>query len=270
MKGAAEAGASIGSVLGPIGTVIGAAIGGLVIGYGASLIIGTANKDAYKAFNDCIEEIKLHTELSGQEQMYYFADAMSEISEFRLSFKNLLPCYNLISDLKEYNLRKKAIKSVRAQLESNLCALDESKRTALESIEQQHQQRLAMLESAFDDQRKFMSDNMRGSMETYVANSYAQYVNTFSLCQFDIASLDYELEQALESHNAILASIEHRNEANRQLNKVLEELMSDSDSKTKVKPFIDTIVSDIKKDKLVVERQYLSFDEAMMLQGGMA
>ena len=176
----------------------------------------------------------------------------------------------LISDLKEYNLRKKAIKNVRAQLDSNLVAVDEAKRNALENIEQQHQQRLAMLESVFEDQRIAMYDQMRGSMETYVANSYAQYVNTFSLCQFDIASLDDEREQALESHNAILASIEHRNEANRQLNGVLDELMSDPDSATKVRPFVDRIVSEMSKDNLVVEKQYLSFDEAMMLQGGMA
>ena len=270
IQGCAEVGAGIGSLLGPVGTIIGATVGGLVIGCGASLIVGTANKDAQKAFNACIEDIKSQTQLSGVDQMYYFADAMSEISEFRLSFKNLLPCYNLISDLKEYNLRKKAIKNVRAQLDSNLVAVDEAKRNALENIEQQHQQRLAMLESIFEDQRIAMYDQMRGSMETYVANSYAQYVNTFSLCQFDIASLDYEREQALESHNAILASIEHRNEANRQLNGVLDELMSDPDSATKVRPFVDRIVSEMSKDNLVVEKQYLSFDEAMMLQGGMA
>lgn len=270
IQGCAEVGAGIGSLLGPVGTIIGATVGGLVIGCGASLIVGTANKDAQKAFNACIEDIKAQTQLSGVDQMYYFADAMSEISEFRLSFKNLLPCYNLISDLKEYNLRKKAIKNVRAQLDSNLVAVDEAKRNALENIEQQHQQRLAMLESVFEDQRIAMYDQMRGSMETYVANSYAQYVNTFSLCQFDIASLDDEREQALESHNAILASIEHRNEANRQLNGVLDELMSDPDSATKVRPFVDRIVSEMSKDNLVVEKQYLSFDEAMMLQGGMA
>ena len=37
---------------------------------------------------------------------------MSNLSDFRLSFKNLLPCYNLISDLREYNLHKKAIKDI--------------------------------------------------------------------------------------------------------------------------------------------------------------
>ncbi len=268
MKGAAEAGAAIGSALGPIGTVIGATVGGLIIGYGASLIIGTANKDAAKAFNDCIVEIKTHTELSGQEQMYYFADAMSELSDFRLSFKNLLPCYNLISDLKEYNLRKKAIKNVRAQLESNLVAMDDKKRAALEEIEQQHRQRLAMLDSIFEDQRTSMYEQMGNSMKTYVENSYAQYVDTFNLCQFDIASLDFEREQALESHNAILASIEHRNEANRQLNIELDELMSDPESASKVKPFVDRIVSVMSQDKLITEKQYISFDEALKLQEG--
>ena len=270
IQGCAEVGASIGSLLGPVGTIIGATVGGFVIGCVASLIVGTANKDAQKAFNVCIEDIKARTQLSGVDQMYYFADAMSEISEFRLSFKNLLPCYNLISDLKEYNFRKKAIKSVRTQLESNLVAMDEKKRAALEDIEQQHLQRLAMLDSIFEDQRNSMYNQMRDSMATYVENSYAQYVNTFSLCQFDIASIEFEREQALETHNDVLAAIEHRNEANRQLNSNLDELMSDPDAASKIKPFVDRIVSVMSKDKLVIEKQYLSFEEAMNLQGDMA
>ncbi len=113
-----------------------------------------------------------------------------------------------------------------------------------------------------------MYEQMGNSMKTYVENSYAQYVDTFNLCQFDIASLDFEREQALESHNAILASIEHRNEANRQLNIELDELMSDPESASKVKPFVDRIVSVMSQDKLITEKQYISFDEALKLQEG--
>ena len=99
----AATGAAIGSSLGPIGTVVGSALGGIVIGIGANAIIGTANKDAIKAYTECIEEINTHIELGGCAKMFYFADAMESLTDFRLSFKDLLPCYNLISDLKEYN-----------------------------------------------------------------------------------------------------------------------------------------------------------------------
>ena len=119
-KTAAATGAAIGSPLGPIGSIVGSVVGGIVIGLGANAIIGTANKDALKAFSECVAEINSHIELSGCGKLYYFADSMSSISDFRLSFKDLLPCYNLISDLKEYNLRKKAIKSIHEQLDTSI------------------------------------------------------------------------------------------------------------------------------------------------------
>lgn len=50
--------------------------------------------------------------------MYYFADSTAILSEFRLLFKDMLPCYNLISDLREYSLHKKTIKNVSEQIET--------------------------------------------------------------------------------------------------------------------------------------------------------
>ena len=89
-KSSAATGAAIGSSFGPIGTIVGSVVGGIVIGLGANAIISTANKDAYNAFTTCINNINSHIELSGCEKLYYFADSMSNISDFRLSFKDLL------------------------------------------------------------------------------------------------------------------------------------------------------------------------------------
>ncbi len=264
---AAATGASIGSVLGPLGTVIGSAVGGLVIGYGATLIIGTANKDAQRAFNQCIADINSQVELTGCDTMYYFADAMSEISEFRLSFKNLLPCYNLISDLKEYNLRKKAIKSIHAQLDASLANVDISKRRALESLAEQHSIRLAKLKSCFELQRQAMYDQFKDSIDTYISNAYAQYVGTFNFCQIEIASLEAKLNQDITLHNTLLDRLKNRNIANEQLNTVLEELMADAESAYLVKPFVDRLYKEMRKDELAIEKQYLSFEEALALQG---
>lgn len=264
---AAAAGASIGSVLGPLGTVIGSAVGGLVIGYGAAFIIGTANKDAQKAFNQCIADINSQVELTGCDTMYYFADAISEISEFRLSFKNLLPCYNLISDLREYNLRKKAIKSVHAQLDAGLANVETSKRRALESLAEQHAARLAKLESCFEVQRQALYDQFKDSMETYVSNAYAQYIGTFNFYQIEISSLETQLKQEANLHNTVLDGLRNRNAANEHLNNVLAELMEDPKSAGLVKPFVNRLYKEMQKDALTLEKQYLSFDEALAVQG---
>lgn len=268
---AAATGASIGSALGPLGTVIGSAVGGLIIGFGATLIIGTANKDAQKAFNKCIAEINAKVEQGGCDTLYYYADAMSELSEFKLSFKNLLPCYNLISDLREYNLRKKAIKHLHVQLDEQLddriMGVEESKRKALEQLAEQHTVRLKELEACFQTQRRAMHDEFTDSIETYVSNSYAQYLSTFSIYRAEITLLNAQLAHESKTHNKILTGLKNRNAANVELNKMLSELIMDPESSHLVRPFVNRLYKEMQREELTAERQYLSFEEALTIQG---
>ena len=265
-KASAATGAAIGSSLGPIGTVIGSALGGIVIGIGANVIIHSANKDATKAYTECIEEINKHIELSGYAKAYYFADAIDSLSDFRLSFKNLLPCYNLISDLMEYNLRKKAIKSVEKKLEA--CpSLDVEKQKVLKGLEMQHKARMAELRVAFEDQRAAMVDEFKESINTYAANSYLHYLEVYQVIQGTADSLIAEIQGRKTEHSAILEYMQHRNEVNKQLNAVLHELMSDG-YVDELLPFIEKLTRFLSRDTLLVGRQYISFDEAMYIVCG--
>ena len=266
-KTAAATGAAIGSSLGPIGTVIGSVVGGIVIGIGANAIIGTANKDAQKAYEECIADINAHIELSGCERLYFFADSMESISEFRLSFKDLLPCYNLISDLREYNIHKKAIKAIDEQLTVNLSGINAEKQRALREIEKQHQKRISDLRSAFAEQRLIMQEDFRESVNTYVANSYMQYISIQDVLEGNANLLLRELESRTTEHSYVLDYMRNRNAVNEQLNITPTELM-DSDNDELLMPFIDKIMWFIQQDELMVGRQYISFEEALCFVDG--
>jgi len=268
---AAATGASIGSAFGPLGTVIGSLVGGLVIGYGATIIIGTANKDAQAAFNKCISDINEQVEGSGCDTLFYFAESMSELSKFELSFKNLLPCYNLISDLREYNLRKKAMKQIRTQLDEwsqeRERQVEDSKREAFEQIAKQHEQRLVELKSWFEAQRTIMHEQFRESVEVSISNAYVQYVSTFNFVEMAISTKKNSLEECTVQYNRILNCMSNRNAANAHLNEVLNELMNDPDTIHLVRPMVNQIYMQMQKDELMLQRQYLSFSEALSLQG---
>lgn len=266
-KTAAATGAAIGSSLGPIGTMVGSVVGGIVIGIGANAIIGTANKDAQKAYCECIADINSHIELSGCERLYYFADSMESISEFRLSFKDLLPCYNLISDLREYNIHKKAIKAIDGQLKDNLSSIDSEKQKALREIEKQHQKRIAELSAIFAEQRLVMQNDFRESVNTYVANSYMQYISIYEVLEGNANALVEELKNRKTEHSYVLDYMRHRNEVNEQINNSLHELIEDGDVDL-LMPFIEKITWFIQQDELMVGRQYISFDEALYLVDG--
>lgn len=267
-KAAAATGAAIGSALGPIGTIVGSVVGGIVIGLGANEIIGTANKDAQKAFNECIAEINTHIELGGCAKLYYFADSMSSISDFRLSFKDLLPCYNLISDLKEYNIRKKAIKSIHEQLDASIAGVETAKVDALRKLEVQHSDRLRELQTRFSEQREARFNEFKESMNTYVANSYAQYIDLFKVLSGDIETIKEGLDENIAAHNVILDYARNRNKVNAQLNETLTDIMNDQDSAYLLKPFVEKLEWFMRQDELMVERKYLSLDEALFLVNG--
>ena len=263
-KASAATGAAIGSALGPIGTVIGSVVGGIVIGFGANAVIGTANKDAVRIFNTYVEEVNAQIELSGCERIYYFADTMSEISDFHVSFKDLLPCYNLISDLKEYNLKKKKIKEVMAQLDATTDA-EEEKKTALTQIAKQTRARIKELEVQFWNQRALLVEDFRESSNTYVSNSYVQYLAVYDVISGEIGAKQTEIDYAHVAYCATLDSMRSRNEANQSINEMLSEIMEDSESERMLTPFVEKLKWVMQQDSLLVGRQYLSFDEALKL-----
>ena len=265
-KTAAATGAGIGSSLGPIGTVVGSVVGGLVIGLAAKGIINTANKDAQKAFTDTIAEINSHIELEGFAKMYYFADSMATLSEFRLSFKDLLPCYNLISDLREYNLHKKAIKNISEQIEAMVDnSVEAEKAKALKQLEEHHKEQVRLLNQSFKEQSDILKEKFYESVDTYVATSYAQYVELYSLISSDTDEMLSDLENRKTEHSYILGYMKHRNVINEQINTTLQELMQESESQEYLLPFIDKVNWFLGQDELIVGRQYISFEDSMLL-----
>lgn len=262
-KASAATGAAIGSAIGPIGTIIGSVVGGFVIGLGANAVVGVANKDAIRSFNACIEEVNSQIELSGCERYYYFADTMSELSDFRFSFKDLLPCYNLISDLKEYNLKKKKLKEAEAQLDTS--AITEEKKKVLARIAKQTRTQIAGLEAQFWNQRALLIEDFRASSNTYVSNSYAQYLDMYSIISGEIGGKQTETDSAHAVYCATLDAMRLRNKANQSINEMLSDILEDSESERLLKPFIEKLRWVMQQDQLLVGRQYLSLEEALGL-----
>lgn len=263
VKTSAATGAAIGSSIGPIGTIVGAVVGGVVFSIGAHIISNSAGKDAYKSFEMCLDDVNSHIELSGIERLFYFADSMSSLSEHKMSFKDLLPCYNLISDLKEYNLHRKAIKKISNQLTESLSELDVNKRKALMKLKSAHEEKLHLLEVMFNDQRESLREEFRESLNTYVANSYSRYVEVIAVQSEQVSVLLEKYESDKQLHSSILDYMQYRNKANASINMEIEELLGETENKRLLEPFVERLVWFMQQDELLVGRQYISYNEAI-------
>ncbi len=264
----AVVGASIGSALGPVGTVLGATIGSIIIGQSTNVIVDSANKDAIEKFAETIDDIKYQFELSGNVDMYYFANSMSSISEYKLSFKNLLPCYNLISDLKEYSLHKKALKDLENRIEQGYQNAEKDKEEDLQALHSQHKEKLQELTNRFYEQRDIMRSEFKSSFDTYVSNSYTQYIDLIDIMNNDMDSIMDSLNFEIKKHSSIISYAKNRNKLNLELNIMLDELMKDTMDSKVVAPFVGKMIRFMEEDKLIISKQYISQKEAMYLTNG--
>ena len=265
-KAATSAGAAIGSPLGPIGTVVGSVVGGLVFSFGAKTVIGVAKKDAETAFNESMSKVM---EISGIDQWYYFADTMESLTDFRLSFKDLIPCYNLISDLDEYTRHKQAIKNLEQQMKSNLNQIDTQQKAALDMLIKQHQMRLDELTEVFAEQEALLTAEFQESVNTYIASSYVQFIELYGALDTEERRLNNAIEQKVREHSYLIDYMLYRNEINARINLILNKLMEDEGDMELLSPFIDKIIWFMQQDELLIGRQFISFEEAIsVVRGG--
>ena len=94
-----------------------------------------------------------------------------------------------------------------------------------------------------------------------------RYLDVYQVMQGNADSLLAELEKRKTEHSAILEYMEHRNEINKHLNSLLNEIVSDG-SIDELMPFIEKLTWFMNQDTLLVGRQYISFDEALYLVCG--
>ena len=260
-KIAAANGAAIGSTLGPVGTIIGSVIGSFIVGMGANAVVDVANKDAQLAFASAVRAINSNIETNSIEHLYYFADEISTLSEFRLSFKSLLPCYNLISDMKEYALRKKAIKNISCQIEDALSSARSAEDEEINQLIKFHQDRIEELQVKFKEQNQVMFSDLSESLNSYISYSYGQYLNLASVNNIKI-------DDNSIFHNDLLEQLNYRTEVNLQLNETLRELVLNSDNEKTLRPLIEKIQWFMNQDELLISKQYISLEEAIDLIGG--
>ena len=267
-KIAAANGAAIGSTLGPVGTIIGSVIGSFIVGMGANAVVDVANKDAQLAFASAVRAINSNIETNSIEHLYYFADEISTLSEFRLSFKSLLPCYNLISDMKEYALRKKAIKNISCQIEDALSSARSAEDEEINQLIKFHQDRIEELQVKFKEQNQVMFSDLSESLNSYISYSYGQYLNLASVNNIKIEDLFTKIDDNSIFHNDLLEQLNYRTEVNLQLNETLRELVLNSDNEKTLRPLIEKIQWFMNQDELLISKQYISLEEAIDLIGG--
>lgn len=213
MSAAIGLGATLGTAVGPVGTLIGGAIGGLIAGFGASAIVTGAQKDAFKRVQADIEEVMQSTTLNPRMTQLKLVGKMSSLSEIEFSFKDLIPMYNIIGDLAEYNHRKKVIKEVRHQVRETRENLDAKFARAKEQMLEMHERRCQELEWQFASARRHLTQEYRKAFQHEIGSQFQRFMTSYSVAFGNLQTSYANLEEAQREFEGRMNEEKQRQEA---------------------------------------------------------
>ena len=95
-----------------------------------------------------------------------------------------------------------------------------------------------------------------------------QHLSIASINNLEINELKNQMNKNFISYNALFEEMNYRKEVNSQINKTLESIILDSQNEEILKRFIEKIQRFMEKDKLLISKQYISFEESILLIGG--
>jgi len=261
----AAVGAGLGVPFGPLGIVVGSVIGGVIIGGAVNLAIKDAKSEAYGAFQQCLINIKNDIENDPSGRIYKFADAMSCLETRAWSFKSLIPGRNFISDMTEYNLKKRAIQEMRCQMYREI---DLEKKAAYERLTALYEAQCKDITEQFLKMKTAMESGFKNDINNYIKQSYVTYLTAYNEIGQNIQQSVDRLETQKTEQNEISKAAENRVEANKQINSTIDEFMNNLGKESnadKMKEFTAGIFQILKSDKLLINKRYISYDEALML-----
>lgn len=105
-------GASVGTALGPLGTIAGSLLGGLIGGS----IVSSAKQDGLERFKNQLHQ--LNSKYNNHPSIYKYLDVAGSMSEYCFSLKFLIPCYGTIGVLSEYRAKKQVLQKIKATLQN--------------------------------------------------------------------------------------------------------------------------------------------------------
>ena len=113
-----------------------------------------------------------------------------------------------------------------------------------------------------------MFSDLNSSLNTYVSNSYEQYLSIASVNNIRVDDLNSEIDENSFLYNNLIDGLYYRNEVNSQLNETLRAIVEGSESEKTFKPFTEKIQWFMQQDDLLISRQYISLEESLNLIGG--
>lgn len=163
---------------------------------------------------------------------------------------------------------RKQLKNISCQIEAALSSARSAEDEEINQLIKFHQDRIEELKVKFKEQNQVMFSDLSESLNSYISDSYGQYLNLASVNNIRIEDLFTKIDDNSIFHNNLLEQLNYRTEVNLQLNETLRELVLNSDNEKTLHPLIEKIQWFMNQDELLLSKQYISLEEAIDLIGG--
>ncbi|SLK50448.1 Uncharacterised protein [Mycobacteroides abscessus subsp. abscessus] len=223
-------GATIGTSVGPIGTVIGGAIGGLIGGIATGAVVSSAGKTAMANVRADIESALQATTLHPQMKQLRLIENMNQLSDREFSFKSLIPGYNIIGDLTEYNQRKKVLKQVRSDIREQKKNLDVRFARAQEELIAFHERRCQELEWQFKTAREQLQESYLSKFQDSLGLEFQEFQASYHVAFGNLELQFDELLKQESQHKQKIYLEEERRKSNEYIIQLLHEVSEEDNN----------------------------------------
>jgi predicted MarR family transcription regulator len=149
--------------------------------------------------------------------------------------------------------------------------ISHAKKEAYERLMAQYEAQCKDIEEQFLKQQEMLESKFKNDNNDYIRQSYFTYVTAYNEIGQNIQQNIKRLQKQELEQNEVIKAKENRVKANKQINKTINEFLKNIrndenlENIEKIQEFADQITECVKSDKLLIGRQYISYDEALKL-----
>lgn len=178
------------------------------------------------------------------------------------SFKQVIPMYNIIGDLKEYQMRKKVLNELKSEQYQQYHQIVDSYNTTRANMMDSYNTRCQQLQEQFIKTQNRIHQSFKQTLEQRIGHDYREFIKSYQYSYGHMSLKISELKEEQVSHKRLLNDARHIRKANTSIQNLIQSFNYENDD---VKSIFNKLQDQIRDDISLKNKQYVQNNDVLSL-----